>query len=61
MEPGKISNRMEIVGHDELSKVQGGGLKSWIKKAYRWAKKHLTGTRKSIAIKGEHDIGGGGE
>jgi len=55
------SNRLKIVGYEELSQVHGGGLKSWIKKAYRWAKKHLTATKKSIGIKGTHDVGGGGK
>lgn len=55
----KTSNHMEIVGRDELLLVHGGGVKSWLKKAYRWVKKHVTGTKKSIAIKGKHDLGGG--
>ena len=61
MNMNKRSNRVKIVGHEELSRVQGGGLVSWLKKAYRWAKKHVTVTKKSIGIKGEHDVGGGGK
>ena len=52
---------MQIVGDEELARVYGAGLKSWLRKAYRWAKKHLTGTKSSIAVKGKHDIGGGGK
>jgi hypothetical protein len=32
----------------------------WVKKAARWVVKHVRVTKKSISIKGKHDVGGGG-
>ena len=52
---------MEIVDHNELRTVFGGGLKSWFKKAVKWVVKHVRVTKKSVSVKGTHDIGGGGK
>ncbi len=57
----KESKLLQTVSYEELSRVQGGGLKSWFKKAYVWVKKHVTVSKKGVGIKGEHDVGGGGK
>lgn len=35
-------------------------IKGWLKKAGRWIVKHVRVTKKSVSIKGKHDVGGGG-
>jgi len=35
-------------------------LLGWLKKAGRWIVKHVRVTKKSISVKGKHDVGGGG-
>ncbi|MEH6537723.1 MAG: hypothetical protein V7719_15085 [Psychroserpens sp.] len=52
-------DHMEIVDQNELRTVFGGGLKSWFKKAAKWVVKHVRVTKKSVSVKGKHDVGSG--
>ena len=49
----------EPVDDQELDTVFGGGLISFFKKVYNWAKDHLVVTKDSVAVKGKHNIGDG--
>jgi hypothetical protein len=42
---------IKTISDEELRFVRGGGIISGLKKAYRWAKKHIVATTKSIAVK----------
>lgn len=42
---------MQALSDEELRSVRGGGIISGLKRAYKWAKKHVVATTKSIAVK----------
>jgi hypothetical protein len=50
IEDGK---RIELVTDEELSRVRGGSIWSWLTKAARWIKDHVVIGQKNIGIKGK--------
>lgn len=48
-----------LVPDSELATVTGGSIWGAIKKIGRWIKKHVSGNKDGVVVKGTHDIGGG--
>ncbi len=45
--------RIELVTDEELSRVRGGSIGSWLRKAARWVKDHVVIGLRAIGIKGK--------